>query len=100
MMLEHLGLGGDHLELPHPVGPDLGDVDRVPAAGERHVVRVVHGAAPGVHHRVVAGQVHGHTLALTWSHHGRMGTLVRLEITSYPVDQKKISKGPVDHTKK
>ena len=67
MTLEHLSLGGDHLELPHPVGPDLGDVDRVPAAGERHVVRVVHGAAPGVHHRVVAGQVHGDTLALTWS---------------------------------
>ena len=67
MTLEHLGLGGDHLELPHPVGPDLGDVDGVPAAGERHVVRAVHGAAPGVHHRVVAGQVHGHTLALARS---------------------------------
>ena len=67
MTLEHLGLGGDHLELPHPVGPDLGDVDRVPAAGERHVVRVVHGAAPRVHHRVVPGQVHGHTLALARS---------------------------------
>ena len=67
MTLEHLGLGGDHLELPHPVGPDLGDVDGVPAAGERHVVRVVHGAAPRVHHRVVPGQVHSDTLALARS---------------------------------